>query len=152
MTMNHYQEQFKNFMDTRGFHVTRKRMSIAALLFDTPGHHTVDELHDAVRKSRLDIGQATLYRTLKLLVGAGLVLELRLDDRASRFEAMIPQKLHDHLICQRCGTVMEISRQVFKRQMPLIQRRGFVLAARSQCLYGLCPDCQEHERQGRPQR
>ncbi|MDR2165559.1 MAG: transcriptional repressor [Zoogloeaceae bacterium] len=151
--MNRYQEQFRNFMDARGFHVTRKRMSIAALLFAMPGHHTVDELHDAVRKFRLDIGQATLYRTLKLLVEAGLVLELRLGDRASRFEAVIPQKSHDHLICQRCGAIMEIPRRVFEKlQTPLIRRRGFVLAARSQCLYGLCQDCREREPQGRAPR
>jgi Fur family ferric uptake transcriptional regulator len=140
--MNQYQEQFRDFMEDKGFHVTRQRLSIAGLLSEMESHPTIDELHDNLREIEPSVGQATVYRTLKLLKDAGLVMELRIDDGATRFETASPHKTHGHLVCRNCGIVVEIQISTLKKaQAELAQEHGFTLDVQANCVYGLCPDC-----------
>jgi Fur family ferric uptake transcriptional regulator len=140
--MNCRQERFRHFLDAGGLHVTRQRLSAAALVFTVRGHHTLDELYDILRKDIPDIGKATLYRTLKLLTEAGLVIELHFNDKVARFEVVDPQTRHDHLVCRNCGDVVEIqslSFNIMKEQ--LAEEQKFRFAGQSQCLFGLCARC-----------
>ncbi|MDR2604284.1 MAG: transcriptional repressor [Desulfovibrio sp.] len=144
--MSDHQEHFQRFLDAGGFHATRQRLSAAALIFTVRGHHTLDELYDILRKNIPDIGKATLYRTLKLLTEAGLVLELHFNDRAARFEVVDPQKRHDHLICMNCGAVVEIQNRFFNTvKEQLSEEQEFVFTGHTQCLYGLCARCRGNE-------
>jgi Fur family ferric uptake transcriptional regulator len=110
------------------------------------GHPTIDDLYDDLREIAPGIGRTTIYRTLKLLKDAGLVIELRIDDGVARFEAVYPHTTHDHLICRNCGTVVEIHSQALKKtQEQLAQEHGFILVNQAHCVYGLCSDCHHHQ-------
>jgi Fur family ferric uptake transcriptional regulator len=140
--MNQYQEQFRNFMEDKGFHVTKQRLSIAGLLSEMAGHPTIEELYDDLREIEPSIGQATVYRTLKLLKDAGLVMDLRVDEGVVRFEAVNTRKHHDHFICRHCGKIVEIhSPALEKAQMELATEHGFILEEQAHCVYGLCSEC-----------
>lgn len=140
--MHQYAEYFRRFLEEKGLHVTRQRLAIAEWLHETPGHHSIEELHDALREAEPGIGQATVYRTVKLLMDSGLLTEMRFADGMSRFEVIHPQRAHDHLVCRACGTVVEInSKKLSEAQIEAATEYGFVLSDRTRCLYGLCPAC-----------
>ncbi|MDR1396139.1 MAG: transcriptional repressor [Desulfarculales bacterium] len=146
-TTSDYQKQFLDIMKGKGRRATRQRLSIVGILYATRGHPTVEELHDELKKSMPGISRATVYRTVKLLKDAGLVMELHGDEGMIRIEAVSLPKHHDHLICRQCGAVMEIrSPQLEKAQSELAREWGFFPEEQSHCIYGLCSSC--HTGQG----
>ena len=88
-------------------------------IFNSHKHFDADELvrdlHDAGHR----VSRATVYRTLRLLVEAGLLRELRLTNR-SAFEHDYGYPAHDHLHC----TVVQPDRRVPQRRDPQAARRG----------------------------
>ena len=60
------------------------------------------DLHAAGRR----VSRSTVYRTLRLLVEAGLLRELRLTNRTV-YEHDYGYPSHDHLHCSECNTIVE---------------------------------------------
>lgn len=140
--MNRFQEKFMDFMQEKGLQATRQRLFVAEQLHAMQGHPTVEELCAALRENDPGIGLATVYRTLKLLIEAGLVAEVYFGDGACRLEVARPKKSHDHLVCRRCGSVVETSSaKVAALQEKIAKQHGFTLDVRSRCLYGICASC-----------
>lgn len=142
ITTHRYQEQFSKAMKEKGNHVTCQRLAIAGVLHAMCGHPTVNELHDELKKEKSNIGLATIYRTVKLLKEAGLVMELYGDENSVRLEAVNALAHHDHFICRKCGAVMEIrSRELEQAQSELAREYGFFPEQAAHCIYGLCSIC-----------
>lgn len=140
--MTQFQEQFSDFIEDSGMRITKQRLSIARMISEIKGHPTCEEIYYELRKKDSSIGQATVYRTLKLLVSAGLVIELYGKDNAVRFEAVDLVKHHGHFVCRNCGAVVEIHCKDLKEtQEKLAKEHGFFLDDQAYCLYGLCYAC-----------
>jgi len=58
-----------------------KREQIVNMFLRQEGHLSADDLVDLIRKEDHRISRATVYRTLRLLVEANLLRELRLTNR-----------------------------------------------------------------------
>lgn len=140
--MASYQDKFLRYMADQGLNVTRQRLRIAEMFFCMQGHHTLDELYGAMRRSEPGLGQTTVYRTLKLLCEAGLALELQFGDGVARFEPVKAKAHHDHLICQKCGKAEEFRSEAIEvLQRELADSHGYQLLGHAHYLYGLCPEC-----------
>ena len=138
-----YLDRFVQFMNGKGFNITRQRLRIAEVFFDMHGHRNLEEIYDTIRNDDASIGQTTVYRTIKLLCEAGLALEHRFGDGAARYEPLNAQTHHDHLICQNCGKTVEIrSESIEALQKQLAAEHGYHLTGHAHYLYGQCPDCQ----------
>ena len=88
------------------------------------------------------VGQATVYRTLKLLVESGLAETLDIGDGVVLYERKYGQLHHDHLICTKCGKRVEILDAVIEvRQAEVAAQYGFDLTQHRMILYGLCEAC-----------
>ena len=129
-------------MEENRLNVTRQRLSVAGVLEAMPGHHSIDELHDRLREVEPGIGQATVYRTLRLLGEAGLAVELRLGESACRFEAVQSSgQPHAHLVCRSCGAMIELPGGLPELRDYLAACYGFNLEGQANCLFGLCARC-----------
>lgn len=110
----------------------------------TEGHLTAEELTAAVKKRDKTIGQATVYRILRILADSGIAREVRLGDGAVRYEHNIGHEHHDHLICESCGKTVEIVDEEIERlQKKLAEKHRFVIARHVMNIYGLCEHCRE---------
>jgi Fur family ferric uptake transcriptional regulator len=117
-------------------------MSIAAQLYAMRGHPTIGELYDEIKKTNPGMGMTTVYRTLRLLKDIGLVMELRGNEGPTRFEAVLAPRRHDHLVCRKCGAVIEIcSRKLEQVQSELAREYDFFPEEQAHCVYGLCRAC-----------
>lgn len=122
--------------------LTPQRRLVMEYLEREPGHVTAEELHARIRRGGEAVSQATVYRALKLLAGAGVVAELAFGDGAVRYELADARSRHGHLVCRRCGMSVEFDDRTMEAHVARIGREhGFVLAGGNACLYGLCDAC-----------
>jgi Fur family ferric uptake transcriptional regulator len=102
------QDRLEAFLRRKGLRWTGQRAKIVASAFSKQEHFTADELFSRVRNSCEAISRATVYRTLALLVDAGLLREIDLGDNQTTYDPNFLEKpSHHHLVCIDCGRVLE---------------------------------------------
>ena len=140
--------RFEQALRERGLKSTSQRDDIARVFFGAEGHLSIEELYTAVKKVNPRVGYATVYRTLKLLKEVGLAAERHFDDGQARFEPVEAESQHhDHIICERCGKIVEFASQELERLQDRIGRfLGFVVGRHRMELYGICAECREGRR------
>lgn len=154
MKMNINKEEHKllnEFFAREGLRETAQRELILEEFLNTEGHLSAEELYDIVKKKDRNVGQATVYRTLKILVKAGLAREVQLSDNTVRYEHLYNHEHHDHLICTGCNKVVEVVEPAIEiLQKALAERHGFTLNDHRLYLYGLCDKCKtsNHQEKG----
>ena len=144
-------QRFNEYLKQHKHKVTKQRTLITEVFFDPSKraeHPTVEELFLRVRARDSNVGHATIYRTLKLLVDAGLALPNRIGEDLTRYEPEVPGEHHDHMICTACGLIVEFEDLEIERlQEEIAERLGFTLRDHSMNLIGApqdpCsrPDC-----------
>lgn len=116
---------FRTFLKNKGLRNTPQRQRIMEVFFTESGHLTTEEVYDRVRREDPSLGQATVYRTMKLLCEAGLAREVRFGDGLARYEHA-GDAHHDHLICESCGRNIEVvDPQIEALQDALARKHGF---------------------------
>jgi Fur family ferric uptake transcriptional regulator len=131
------------FMAERGLKSTRQRSLITDTFFASEGHLSVEELWAKVRTTDARVSVATVYRTMKLLGESGLAHARNFGDGQTRYEAAVGRHHHDHLICTRCGTIVEFENDRIETMQDAVARRhGFRVTSHKMELYGLCKNCQ----------
>jgi len=135
-------EQLSEFLAGQGLKSTKQRNRILSVFVSAGRHLSAEELALLVKKTDAGIGYATVYRTMKLLAGAGLAHERRFEDGITRFEYDAAQGHHDHLICTRCGKIIEFeNEQIEALQQNVAKKNRFLVQNHKLELYGLCSDC-----------
>jgi Fur family transcriptional regulator, ferric uptake regulator len=136
-------EVLNRYMAQRGLKSTRQRSLIIDTFFDTGGHLSVEELWSKVRQADAKVSVATVYRTMKLLSECGLAHARNFGDGQTRYEAAVGRHHHDHLICTRCGTIVEFENdRIEAMQDAVAKKHGFRVTSHKMELYGLCKNCQ----------
>src|SRR5438445_2263908 len=141
-------QRFEQALREKGLKSTAQRDDIAKVFFSSDAHVSVDDLYTAVRKANPRVGYATVYRTLKLLKECGLAAERHFDDGQARYEPVEDdEQHHDHIICERCGKIVEFASEELERLQERIGRfLGFVVGRHRIELYGICAECREGRR------
>ena len=134
--------EFDEFLAGRGLRLTDQRRQIARVFFESDGHHSAEDIYHRVQQQLPGIGTATVYRTMKLLNEAGLATGLNLGDGLARYESPSRKGHHDHLVCRRCGEIVEFANdQIEELQEKVAKTYGFVVTDHRLELYGLCGGC-----------
>ena len=92
-----------------GRRLTPQRRLVYDTLAATQTHPDAERLITLVRSRDAGISVATVYNTLRLLVDAGWVQELRGLGPKTRYDANTVD--HDHFTCRACGRVEDIPAQ-----------------------------------------
>ena len=91
-----------------GLRRTGQREIILRSAFSQQEHFTAEDLLDRVRKIQPTISRATVYRTLGLMVEAGLLREIDLGGEQTTYDPnFLDKPSHNHLVCIDCGRVVE---------------------------------------------
>jgi Fur family ferric uptake transcriptional regulator len=133
---------FSRFSSGKGLRSTRQRDIILDIFLSTHQHVSVEELYLTIKSGNPGIGHATVYRTLKLLVEAGLAREILLHDGQTRYEHIMTGEHHDHLVCTGCNTIIEFENETIENlQAEIAARHGFYIKSHKLEIYGLCSKC-----------
>jgi Fur family ferric uptake transcriptional regulator len=138
-------------VDEAGYRLTAPRRAVADLVERHTSHFTAADLMDEAGRSGLDIGRATIFRTLELFTELGVVERIDLPSGEHAYIACEPAH-HHHVVCSRCGTTTEVDDSGINVAVQRIARRtGYVVDSHRLELYGLCPRCKT-ERAGAARR
>ena len=133
--------KFREFLEIRGEKLTEPRRVLVRHVFDSHKHFDADELVADLRAASRQVSRATVYRTLRLLVEAGLLRELRLTNRTA-YEHDFGYPSHDHLHCTECNRVVEFRNDEIRKLCEAISlEQGFRASAHRFVITGICPAC-----------
>ncbi len=140
--MTEEQEVFLKHIQKKGLKRTAQRDLILAIFLRTEEHLSSDDLFRLVQKEDPNIGQTTVYRTLKLLTEAGLAREVRFGDNRTHYEHNYKHQHHDHMICSECGRIIEFfSAELEALQDSMAAKHRFQITQHLLRIIGICADC-----------
>ncbi|HEX2097584.1 MAG TPA: Fur family transcriptional regulator [Rubrobacteraceae bacterium] len=116
-----------------GYKATPQRTAVLQALV-AEQHQSLEE----IRGRCPEVGLATVYRTLGLLVELGIVRRLELGDGA-RYE--LAEDHHHHVICESCGGISEFERCPLDSERLELKDPKFEVRSHSLEVYGLCAGC-----------
>jgi len=136
--------RFQVYLRSHGLKLTRARELVFREILSAPGiHPNADEIRRRLRAKKKEIGLATIYRTLSLLVRSGLVTAVDLGEGHSHFEPEWSETAHGHLICLSCGRVQEFAQAGIQDAIHRIgEEKGYRLDKFSLQVFGFCRDCE----------
>ncbi|MGI9096071.1 MAG: Fur family transcriptional regulator [Candidatus Limnocylindrus sp.] len=128
-------------IDQAGIRLTGPRRAVAGLIAKRDGHFTAADLVGDARRRRVEVGRATVFRLLDLLVAERLVERVDLPDGS---HAYVPCEAshHHHLVCTVCGVIAEVDDcGIDAVTTEAARRTGFKIDAHRLELFGRCGDC-----------
>ena len=135
-------EDLRARLRDRGYRLTPQRELILGAV-DTLGHATPDEVLAEVHSHSAAINISTVYRTLEVLEGLGLVRHAHLSDRAPTYHSVSDHE-HFHLKCRKCQRVVSVDPDVLTPLMETLRAdHGFAVDIGHLTVFGHCTDCEE---------
>jgi Fur family ferric uptake transcriptional regulator len=140
-------EPFRVYLREHGLPVTAQRLGVADVVLHSASHLSADDVASELKGRGSDIGLATIYRTIDLLVQSGLVVERDFGEGFRRFEPARDVPHHEHLLCTICGKVTEFRDERLERMTTLVaESHGYARQRHRLVIYGVCDDCQRGTR------
>jgi len=138
------EERFERFLSDHDLKLTPERRAILREFYRIHEHIEADELLFHLRRAEVRVSRATIYRTLDLLVQAGLARRIRLGKDHSYYEHILGREAHEHMVCLGCDRIIEwldpeLSQLVFRN----CDEQSFAPARHSLQVFGYCRECSD---------
>ncbi len=127
----------------KGYRITSPRQKVLHALSDYP--QSVQEIASFLKRQKENVDLVSIYRTLEVLVGMGAVAKTQFLDGVAKYERTEESSHHHHLVCERCGTVKNISVNYDPFVKTVVQqahRAHFSVKTHALEFFGLCTRCQ----------
>lgn len=136
-------EIFHSHIKAKGLKYTTERKRILEAVLSMPSHFEVDELHMKMREQYNNkVSKATIYRTLPLMVEAGILREVLFVDKHAHYEHTFRHKHHEHLICLKCQKIIEfVNPQLENLLISVADTHQFEIREHKLEMTGICKDC-----------
>ena len=148
------QEKFKEMLKEKGLKVTNQRLLVLQVLAEHGDEHmTAEDIFELGKEDYPEIGLATIYRTVQLLLDMQLVDRIMLDDGCVRYEIgdFLDEQEghrhhHHHRICTECGNVSAFRDDLLEDLEAYIEKEtGCQVTDHELKFYGVCRKCREEK-------
>jgi Fur family peroxide stress response transcriptional regulator len=123
----------------RGLPVTIQRRAVLEEILGRKDHPTADQVLEALSHRHGGVSRATVYRALDTLVELGFVRRMAHADAVARFDPVTDR--HHHLVCDRCGKVLDLSDDSVGRIVMPKSPPGFSVRDYTVYFTGICSSC-----------
>lgn len=124
-----------------GGRITTARRAILRAFLEHDDHITAEQLTAIVQRQHPDVAESTVYRFLDDLEQLDVVDHIHLGHGPAVYH--LAEHAHHHLVCEECGTVVEVPTRVFAAMLRSIRNEhGFEVDLRHFAIPGRCRDCQ----------
>jgi len=110
-------------------------------------HLSAEEVYHLVKQKVPDVGLATVYRTLELFLDLNIIHSIDFGDGRKRYEFGEEKgegHHHHHLICIRCGKIMEVTEDLLEELESRVTRAyDFTITDHQLKFFGYCRECRE---------
>src|SRR5262245_50091480 len=128
----------------QGLKVTPQRQAIFRILHGHDAHPTAESVYATVRTEMPTISLRTVYQTLNDLAAMGELHQLDLGTGSARFDPNLDA--HHHLVCDRCGRVVDVEIDASAVPLPPASRQGFTVDSTQIVFRGMCAGCRNASR------
>ena len=136
------EKKIEDRLRQRGFKITPQRRVILKAIAGVSEHMTPAEIYERVCRDDPGIGLVTVYRTLEILAGLGLLCEMHAGGNCRSYLMRRPDEHHHHLICSDCGTVVDfINCDLGSLENRLSQDNNFEINGHILEFIGRCREC-----------
>jgi Fur family transcriptional regulator, ferric uptake regulator len=136
-------EVLREYIARHNMRFTPEREAIVREVFSRHDHFSAEDLYLSLRKKRQRISRASVYRTLPLLIDAGLAAVVFHDAGQTLYEHTFGHDEHCHLRCLVCGQVVEFSEpSLHQLRERLAKEMGYRVEGHKLEVVGACPSCQ----------
>jgi Fur family peroxide stress response transcriptional regulator len=130
-------QQAAERLEKAGVRPSYQRLRIYQYLLANPVHPTVDAIYSALAGEIPTLSRTTVYNTLGLLAGKGLVSTITIEENENRYDADV--SVHGHFKCDTCGRVSDFD--LDQRGLKPKGLAGFDIRYRHIYFRGFCDRC-----------
>lgn len=136
-------ENFKKSVSKSGYKNSIQKDYILKILYFSDEHLSAEQIVNIAKTLyKIDMGIATVYRTVKFFESMNIVTSLDVGDGAKRYELNISIH-HDHMICTSCSKIIEFTDDLIEeQQIKVAKDNNFLLKDHIMTIYGICENCQ----------
>ena len=132
-------------LKSEGLRATKQRLNIWDELSSTDKHRDIETILKDLKKNKINVSRATLYRTIDVFVKHNLLKKITLDSGKFLYEhnkkTITPQ--HDHIVCEDCGEIFEFyDNNISSIENRIADSLNLNLTKRVHQLSGTCKDNQ----------
>ncbi len=132
---------FRRFLKRQGLKFTPKRAEILEAVLAKDGVFEADQLLYEMRQSGHRVSKATIYRTIKHLLEAGIIEEVLLDSKHAHYQLKIGKEPKGHLVCLGTDRIIEFSiPELAALAERVCREHGFEPVSHRFVVYGLSPE------------
>lgn len=137
------ESKFREFLASRPKpqRFTEQQRELVEHIFARHSHFDPDQLIANLRSAGKTVSRATIYRTLKKLVEAGLLRQIEIGQRTV-YDHDYGYPFHDHLVCEQCQRMIEFQDEKLNEVLrDVVAREHFQAEGRSLVIRGTCAEC-----------
>jgi Fur family ferric uptake transcriptional regulator len=119
---------------------TRQRDAIFAVIQGSCGPLSALEIYQRACETLPQLGMATVYRAIKLLLETAEIQAVNLPSGETRYESAHLGH-HDHFQCRKCGEVFDLHVCPLHLKAGATLPGGFIVEDHEMTLFGMCAEC-----------
>jgi Fur family peroxide stress response transcriptional regulator len=137
-------ESLRRALRERGLTLTPQRRAIFRAVLDSEEHPTADFVQAVLRRRRLRVSRATVFRTLETFAQLGVLVKACHPGSSVRYDGRTDR--HHHLVCTRCDRMVDFTdARLDSVPVPDTAGFGFTVTDLRVQLRGICQSCREQE-------
>lgn len=118
--------------------MTKYKKRILEIINESYEHLHAQEIFNIIKKEMPNVVLATIYNNLNALVLENKIKKITIDGQIDRYDKI---KKHDHLVCSKCGKLMDVS---FNDLTKTLEKQiGMHIVDYDLKAYIVCDECQK---------
>lgn len=132
-------------LSAEGYKMTAPRLAVLMAASTYDGSFSAAELVITLQHNGTPLGDASLFRTLKLLTDIGVLQRIHGIDECHRY--IVSPDSHAHrVVCTTCGSIAEFVECGLDAVIVQLERQtGYKIVDHLLELFGTCPKCQTRD-------
>ena len=144
-------EEFLNLLSSTCDTLPKDGEKVLDRFIGTEGHVTPEYLAESLEEDGEQVPVSTVKEVLELLCRYGIAQKVMLNGTGPWYEHLHLGNRHDHLVCTKCGKVVEFEDESLNSYIDrLAGEQQFLPLAHKLNIVGVCPACQEGKEQVMP--
>jgi Fur family transcriptional regulator, ferric uptake regulator len=140
----HTETPLKQVLREKKLKYTPERKAIFEEVEKLDSHFDADDLFFNMHKKNSKVSKGSIYRTLRIFEEAGIVRTVIFTERHAHYERVKGKTHHSHLICRKCGRIIEFfNPKIAQGLREICREHGFKEQDHKIESIGMCKKCQK---------
>ena len=135
-------ENFRTLIQNDQLGEVEERLNVIDTFLDTEDHVTLEDMMGLLKERGYDYDPDFVRQCMNRSAEHGFAQKTIFEGQPPRYEHRHLGRHHDHLICTKCGKIVEFRNDALEKlQAKVAGEQGFHLLQHKMEIYGLCRDC-----------